>query len=116
MNTYIIVPTADKYAISLGAAPTLCGVIIGSMAVAQLVSSVYLSSWSNKSYFGPLIFSSIILCIGNLFYAVAYDFNSITILIIGRLLCGYGSLHKLAWSCVFMSDIFNRGAVRCVSM
>lgn len=88
VNTYIIVPTADKYATSLGAAPTLCGVIIGSMAVAQLVSSVYLSAWSNKSYYGPLIFSSIILCLGNLLYAVAYNFNSVTLLLIGRLLCG----------------------------
>lgn len=88
VNTYIIVPTADKYATSLGAASTLCGVIIGSMAVAQLVSSVYLSAWSNKSYYGPLIFSSIILCLGNLLYAVAYNFNSVTLLLIGRLLCG----------------------------
>nr|XP_024377632.1 SPX domain-containing membrane protein At4g11810-like isoform X3 [Physcomitrium patens] len=91
VNTYIIVPTADKYAMSLGAAPTLCGLIIGSMAVAQLVSSVYLSAWSNKSYYGPLIFSSLILWIGNLLYAVAYNFNSVTILLIGRLLCGLGS-------------------------
>ena len=88
VNTYIIVPTADKYASSLGAAPTLCGVIIGSMAIAQLVSSVYLSAWSNKSYYGPLVFSSVILCFGNLMYAVAYNFNSVVMLLVGRLLCG----------------------------
>lgn len=88
VNTYIIVPTADKYALSLGVAPTVCGVIIGSMAVAQLVSSVYFSAWSNKSYFGPLIFSSIMLLLGNVLYAVAYDFRSMTLLLVGRLLCG----------------------------
>lgn len=88
VNTYIIVPTADKYATSLGAAPTLCGLIIGSMAMAQLLSSVYLSAWSNKSYFGPIIFSSVILSLGNLLYALAYNFNSVTVLLIGRLLCG----------------------------
>ncbi|CAK9216937.1 unnamed protein product [Sphagnum troendelagicum] len=91
VNTYIVVPTADKYAASLGAAPTVCGAIIGAMAVAQLVSSVYLSAWSNRSYLGPLIFSAVILCIGNVFYAIAYDFNSISILLLGRLLCGFGS-------------------------
>ncbi|CAM6043916.1 unnamed protein product [Sphagnum compactum] len=91
VNTYIVVPTADKYAASLGAAPTMCGAIIGAMAVAQLVSSVYLSAWSNRSYLGPLIFSAVILCIGNVFYAIAYDFNSISILLLGRLLCGFGS-------------------------
>ncbi|KAI5077106.1 hypothetical protein GOP47_0006930 [Adiantum capillus-veneris] len=91
VNTYIIVPSADKYAFSLGAAPTVCGIIIGSMAVAQLVSSVYLSAWSNTSYFRPLTFSSIVLLLGNVLYAVAYDCKSLSILIVGRLLCGLGS-------------------------
>jgi predicted MFS family arabinose efflux permease len=88
VNTYIIVPTADDYSMSLGAAATVCGIVIGSMAVAQVFSSVYFSAWSNKSYFKPLVFSSIVLFIGNVMYALAYDFNSIAILLIGRLFCG----------------------------
>ncbi|KAK0580915.1 hypothetical protein LWI29_007695 [Acer saccharum] len=91
VNTYIIVPTADNYALSLGAAATVCGVIIGSMAVAQVFSSVYFSAWSNRSYLRPLVFSSVILLVGNTLYALAYDLNSITILLIGRLCCGLGS-------------------------
>ncbi|XP_030538165.1 SPX domain-containing membrane protein At4g22990 isoform X2 [Rhodamnia argentea] len=91
VNTYIIVPTADDYAMSLGAAATVCGVVIGAMAVAQVFSSVYFSAWSNKSYFRPLVFSSIVLFLGNTMYAMAYDMNSIAILLIGRLLCGFGS-------------------------
>ncbi|KAG6526484.1 hypothetical protein ZIOFF_016469 [Zingiber officinale] len=91
VNTYIIVPTADDYSMSLGAAATVCGIIIGSMAVAQVFSSVYFSAWSNKSYFRPLVFSSIVLFLGNTLYALAYDLNSLTILLIGRLLCGMGS-------------------------
>ncbi|OEL35000.1 SPX domain-containing membrane protein [Dichanthelium oligosanthes] len=91
VNTYIIVPTADDYSVSLGAASTVCGVVIGSMAVAQIFSSVYFSAWSNKSYFRPLIFSSIVLFLGNVCYAMAYDMKSLTVLIIGRLLCGLGS-------------------------
>ncbi|EHA8586710.1 SPX domain-containing membrane protein [Cocos nucifera] len=91
VNTYIIVPTADDYSLSLGAAATVCGVIIGSMAVAQVFSSVYFSAWSNKSYFRPLLFSSIMLFMGNLLYALAYDLNSIAVLLIGRLICGLGS-------------------------
>lgn len=91
VNTYIIVPTADDYSVSLGAAATVCGVIIGSMAVAQIFSSVYFSAWSNRSYFRPLVFSSIMLFLGNLLYALAYDLNSLTVLIAGRLLCGLGS-------------------------
>ncbi|KAL9258095.1 SPX domain-containing membrane protein-like protein [Drosera capensis] len=91
VNTYIIVPTADNYSISLGAAATLCGIVIGAMAVAQVFSSVYFSAWSNKSYYKPLIFSSIVLIIGNTLYALAYDVHSIWVLLIGRLFCGLGS-------------------------
>ncbi|KAI4372210.1 hypothetical protein MLD38_010474 [Melastoma candidum] len=90
-NTYIIVPSADDYAMSLGAAPTVCGLVIGAMAVAQIFSSVYFSAWSNKSYYRPLIFSSIVLFLGNVMYALAYDLNSIGVLLVGRLFCGLGS-------------------------
>lgn len=88
INTYIIVPTADDYSMTLGAAATVCGVVIGSMAVAQVFSSVYFSAWSNKSYFRPLIFSSIVLLVGNIMYALAYDLNSILLLLLGRVFCG----------------------------
>lgn len=88
VNTYIIVPTADDYSMSLGAAATVCGVVIGAMAVAQVFSSVYFSAWSNRSYFRPLVFSSIVLFVGNVLYALAYDLSSIWVLLIGRLSCG----------------------------
>ncbi len=88
VNTYIVVPTAYDYSLSLGAAATVCGIVIGAMAVAQVFSSVYFSAWSNKSYFKPLVFSSIVLFLGNIMYALAYDLNSLAVLLIGRLLCG----------------------------
>ncbi|KAL3331261.1 hypothetical protein AABB24_034866 [Solanum stoloniferum] len=91
VNTYIIVPTADDYSMSLGAAATVCGIVIGAMAVAQIFSSVYFSSWSNRSYFRPLVFSSIVLFVGNIMYALAYDLKSIPVLLIGRIFCGLGS-------------------------
>nr|XP_023908970.1 SPX domain-containing membrane protein At4g22990-like [Quercus suber]XP_023908972.1 SPX domain-containing membrane protein At4g22990-like [Quercus suber] len=95
VNTYIIVPTADDYSLSLGAAATVCGVVIGSMAVAQMFSSVYFSAWSNRSYLRPLVFSSIVLLVGNTLYALAYDLNSISVLLIGRLFCGLGSARAI---------------------
>ncbi|KAF7825962.1 SPX domain-containing membrane protein [Senna tora] len=91
VNTYIIVPTADNYSLSLGAAATVCGIVIGSMAMAQVFSSVYFSAWSNRSYLRPLVLSSIVLLVGNILYAMAYDLNSIWVLLIGRLFCGLGS-------------------------
>ncbi|XP_047337589.1 SPX domain-containing membrane protein At4g22990-like [Impatiens glandulifera] len=91
INTYIIVPTADDYSKSLGAAPTVCGIVIGAMAVAQIFSSVYFSAWSNRSYFRPLVFSSIVLFVGNIMYALAFDVKLISVLLLGRLFCGFGS-------------------------
>ncbi|XP_055809532.1 SPX domain-containing membrane protein At4g22990-like [Solanum dulcamara] len=91
INTYIVVPTADDYSMSLGAAATVCGIVIGAMAVAQIFSSVYFSAWSNRSYFKPLVFSSIVLFVGNVMYALAYDLKSIPVLLIGRIFCGLGS-------------------------
>ncbi|XP_016432506.2 SPX domain-containing membrane protein At4g22990 isoform X1 [Nicotiana tabacum] len=91
INTYIVVPTADDYSMSLGAAATVCGIVIGAMAVAQVFSSVYFSAWSNRSYFRPLVFSSIVLFVGNVMYALAYDLKSIPILLLGRIFCGLGS-------------------------
>ncbi|XP_010314484.1 SPX domain-containing membrane protein At4g22990 isoform X2 [Solanum lycopersicum] len=91
INTYIVVPTADDYSMSLGAAATVCGIVIGAMAVAQVFSSVYFSAWSNRSYFRPLVFSSIVLFVGNVMYALAYDLKSIPVLLIGRIFCGLGS-------------------------
>lgn len=99
-NTYIIVPTADDYSTSLGAAATVCGLVVGAMAVAQIFSSVYLSAWSNKSYSRPLLFSSIVLLVGNVMYALAYDLKSLPILLTGRLLCGYISLYLSLSLCV----------------
>uniref|UniRef100_A0ACD6ARW8 Uncharacterized protein n=1 Tax=Avena sativa TaxID=4498 RepID=A0ACD6ARW8_AVESA len=68
VNTYIVVPTADDYATSLGAAATV--------------------AWSNRSYFQPLLFSSVVLLLGNVMYATAYDFDSLAVLLVGRALCG----------------------------
>ncbi|KAI3773985.1 hypothetical protein L1987_48525 [Smallanthus sonchifolius] len=90
VNTYIFVPTVDDYSLSLGAATTVCGVVIGSMAVAQVFSSVYFSAWSNKSYIKPLIFNSIVLLLGNTLYTLAYDLNSVYVLV-GRLFYGLES-------------------------
>ncbi|KAG8044246.1 hypothetical protein GUJ93_ZPchr0136g33678 [Zizania palustris] len=61
VNTYIIVPTADDYSVSLGAAATAPGI---------------------QQHYAVL---------GNLMYALAYDVNSLAVLIVGRLLCGLGS-------------------------
>jgi hypothetical protein len=89
VNYYIVVPTSNEYAKMLDAPGSLCGVIIGSMPLAALVSAFVYSWWSNYSYKSPLLYSSLILIAGNLMYALALYFNSIWLLVLGRFLCGY---------------------------
>ncbi|CAK9219541.1 unnamed protein product [Sphagnum troendelagicum] len=95
VNYYIVVPSSDSYAELLNAPASLCGVIIGSMPLAALVSALVYSWWSNYSYQAPLIFSTLILMAGNLMYALALKFNSVWLLLIGRFLCGLGGARAI---------------------
>jgi MFS family permease len=95
VNYYIVVPSSDNYAELLNAPATLCGVIIGSMPLAALVSALVYSWWSNYSYRAPLIWSTLILMAGNLMYAIALYFNSVWLLLIGRFLCGLGGARAI---------------------
>ncbi|CAK9261087.1 unnamed protein product [Sphagnum jensenii] len=95
VNYYIVVPSSDNYAELLNAPATLCGVIIGSMPLAALVSALVYSWWSNYSYRAPLIWSTLILMAGNLMYATALYFNSVWLLLIGRFLCGLGGARAI---------------------
>ncbi|KAH8940061.1 hypothetical protein BDL97_15G068500 [Sphagnum fallax] len=95
VNYYIVVPSSDEYAMLLNAPASLCGVIIGSMPLAALVSAFVYSWWSNFSYKSPLLLSSLILMAGNFMYALALYFNSVWLLLIGRFLCGLGGARAI---------------------
>lgn len=95
VNYYIVVPSSDDYAQLLHAPATLCGVIIGSMPLAALLSALVYSWWSNFSYRAPLVVSTLILMVGNLMYALALYFNSIWLLLLGRFLCGLGGARAI---------------------
>nr|ABG73456.1 SPX-domain-containing protein [Oryza brachyantha] len=81
VNTYIVVPTADGYATSLGAAATACGAIIGSMAVAQVVLQRVVQ---------PVVLQAVAVQQRG---AAPWqcDLHSLTILLVGSVLCGMGS-------------------------
>lgn len=95
VNYYIIVPTSDDYAEILKAPGSLSGVIIGSMPFCALISSLVYSKWSNHSYQEPLYVSTIVLILGNVMYATAYDFNAVWLLMAGRALAGLGGARAI---------------------
>ena len=55
-----------------------------------LVSCVLYSWWTNYGFKPPLLFSTIMLIVGNLLYAMALQTDSFMLIIIGRLLNGIG--------------------------
>lgn len=74
----------------LSAPASLCGAIIGATPLCALVSAFVFSRWSNRSYWEPLVVSTVVLLLGNFCYAAALDFHSVALLLLGRALTGYG--------------------------
>ncbi len=95
MNYYIVAPTSANYAIALGGTPALSGLIIGMTPIAALIAAVLYSWWANRSYKSALVFASICSIIGNLMYSMALPFNSIEMVMAGRLINGFGGARAI---------------------
>ncbi|ETV93812.1 hypothetical protein H310_12376 [Aphanomyces invadans] len=94
-NYYIVAPTSGEYATLLGGTAALSGIIVGMTPVASMLSAVLYSWWANKSFRHPLLFSSVCLVLGNFLYAIALSYNSITMVLIGRVLNGLGGARSI---------------------
>lgn len=105
-NYYIVAPTSGSYARKLGGDPSLASLIIGMTPVAALVSTVLFSWWTNHSYKNALIFASSCSFVGNVFYAAGLPCDSIHIVMIGRLLNGFGSARSINRR--YIADRFSR--------
>ncbi|RHY90300.1 hypothetical protein DYB35_008366 [Aphanomyces astaci] len=94
-NYYIVAPTSGEYATLLGGTAALSGVIVGMTPVASMLSAVLYSWWANRSFRNPLLFSTVCLVLGNLLYALALSYNSISMVLVGRLLNGFGGARSI---------------------
>lgn len=95
MNYYIVAPTSGSYAVELGVSPAMSGIIIGCTPIAALVSAVLYSWWANKSFKPALLFASSCSILGNVLYAMALPYNSLKLLLAGRLLNGFGGARAI---------------------
>lgn len=91
MNNYIIEPSSAYYANALGTSDALSGIMIGGAAWFALISSVMYSFWTNHSYKNPILFSAVLQMVGNLLYATAFSFGSMSLCLLGRALTGLGA-------------------------
>lgn len=88
---YIVEPTSLKYIRNLGGDDALASTLVGMVPWAALMSSFLYSLWSNTSFREPLLWSGVFLMGGSLIYAMAFEFHSVSMAMLGRFLQGLGA-------------------------
>ena len=73
---------------------------------AALVATVLYGFWSNYSYRNALIFASCSCVVGNILYALALYNHSITMVLLGRFLIGFGSARSINRR--YIADVFSK--------
>ena len=92
VNYYIVAPTANHYASALGTDGAFGATLVGSSSFSALFATFLYSFWYTKSTFqSALLFSAFCPLVGNLMYAIAISYQSMTMAICGRILVGFGS-------------------------
>jgi hypothetical protein len=94
-NYLIVVPTVVTYSQKLGANPALSSAIVGMTPFATIFSTIVYSWWTSYSYRIPLLVAASLNVIGNLVYAMGYPCNSMSLVLIGRLMSGLGSCRPI---------------------
>lgn len=89
-NQYVVAPSSAEYAMRLGMGSAMSGMIIGLTPLAALLSSLLYSMWSNVSFKRPMLVSVLCALLGNLLYGMALQTDSALLIVLGRLLTGFG--------------------------
>ena len=91
MGHYIIEPSSAYYAEALGFDDSMAGLMVGLSPTFAIVSAVGYSIWTNHNYKTPILFACSLAFMGNLLYACALSYQSMTICLVGRALTGLGA-------------------------
>lgn len=105
-NYYIVAPTCGEYAARVGSSESMAGIVIGMTPNAALIATVLYGWWSNHSYKSAFVFAATCSALGNISYALALHYNSISLIMIGRFLNGFGSARSINRR--FIADVFTR--------
>ena len=115
VNYYIIAPTANHYAVVLGADGAYGATLIGASSFSAIIAAILYSYWYTTSSFkSALLFSTLCPLCGNLIYGLAISYDSMSMAISGRFLCGFGSAEvinrQLISTCVSFAQITRASA------
>ncbi|KAJ3510442.1 hypothetical protein NLJ89_g4669 [Agrocybe chaxingu] len=87
---FIVVSSASAYTEHLGGSPTFAGLIIGIPALCSGLALLVITRVDEGRYDGPLNLSYAAMILGNVLYALAYRANWLYLILIGRIVSGFG--------------------------
>ncbi|KAI3431392.1 hypothetical protein D9Q98_004446 [Chlorella vulgaris] len=90
-NYTAVLPPTDALCVRIGVSSSYTGLIMAASDLAAVVASLGISFWTQHSFKQPLLFASLSCLAGNLLFVAAYQWRSLTALLIARLLNGLGS-------------------------
>lgn len=105
-NYYIVAPTSGSYAQKVGSKVALSSTIIGMTPFAALISTLLYSWWTSHSYKYALVFACVCSVIGNFCYAMGLPQHSLSMVLVGRLLNGFGSARSINRR--YIADTYSR--------
>lgn len=94
-NYNVVIPTLDVFCEKLNIPSSTAGTVIGCADFTAIAGALVYSKWTNSSFRLPMLYSSIICCIGNLLVTLSYDMGGLPLLLAGRLLTGAGNARVL---------------------
>ncbi|KAH9929147.1 MFS general substrate transporter [Fomitopsis serialis] len=90
VSFFIVVSSSDEYAEYLGGTATFSGLVIGIPTVFSGLALVPLTKLDKGGYKRPLHFACASALLGNILYSLAYRANFLYLILIGRIVSGFG--------------------------
>eukprot|EP01016_Furgasonia_blochmanni_P048980 TRINITY_DN7380_c0_g1_i10.p1 TRINITY_DN7380_c0_g1~~TRINITY_DN7380_c0_g1_i10.p1 ORF type:complete len:399 (+),score=4.04 TRINITY_DN7380_c0_g1_i10:265-1461(+) len=95
INYYAFFPTSGLYAKALGQPPQIAGVLQAATPMGAACFFLLINHTSNLSWKWTFAVGFVLAIIGNLLYSLAHEFQSLGVLIVGRVFIGCGGVRIL---------------------
>ncbi|KAG9225582.1 hypothetical protein PLEOSDRAFT_1050469 [Pleurotus ostreatus PC15] len=89
-QSFLIVSSASAYAEHLGGTATFSGLVIGIPTLFSGIALLPMTKTDKGKYARPLMFSYASMGLGSILYALAYRANFLYLILIGRIVTGFG--------------------------
>ncbi|KAJ8490178.1 hypothetical protein ONZ45_g13293 [Pleurotus djamor] len=90
LSFFSIVSSASAYSEHLGGTATFSGLVIGIPTLFSGIALIPMTRMDKGTYSVPLTISYVSMCLGAILYALAYPANFLYLILIGRIVSGFG--------------------------